>query len=59
MNFVATLVNHKILVAEQRQNGLVKAWALWEELYPGKPFEGDLTGLETVFLILGQEFRFP
>ena len=59
MNFVATLVNHKILVAEQRQNGLVKAWALWEELYPGESFEGDLTGLETVFLILGQEFRFP
>ena len=27
MNFVATLVNYKILVAEQRQNGLVKAWA--------------------------------
>ena len=27
MNLVATLVNHKILVAEQRQNGLVKARA--------------------------------
>ena len=40
---VATLVDHKILVGEQRDKGLVKARALWEKLYPEEPFEVDLT----------------
>ena len=40
---VATLVDHKILVGEQRYEGLVKARALWEKLYPEEPFEVDLT----------------
>ena len=42
---VATLVDHKILVGEQRYKGLVKARALWEKLYPEEPFEVDLTAL--------------
>ena len=33
---VATLVDHKILVGEQRDKGLVKARALWEKLYPDR-----------------------
>ena len=40
---VATLVDHKILVGEQRYKGLVKARTLWEKLYPEEPFEVDLT----------------
>ena len=40
---VAALVDHKILVGEQRYEGLVKARALWEKLYPEEPFEVDLT----------------
>ena len=40
---VAALVDHKILVGEQRYKGLVKARALWEKLYPEEPFEVDLT----------------
>ena len=39
---VATLVDHKILVSEQRDKGLVKARALWEKVYPEEPFEVDL-----------------
>ena len=39
----STLLDHKILVGEQRQKGLIKAKALWEKLYPRKPFEVDLT----------------
>ena len=40
---VSTLVDHKILIGEQRQRGLEKARVLWEELYPMEPFEVDLT----------------
>ena len=40
---VSILLDHKILRGEQRQKGLVKAKALWEKLYPGEPFEVDLT----------------
>ena len=40
---VSILLDHKILSGEQRQKGLVKAKALWEKLYPGEPFEVDLT----------------
>lgn len=39
----STLLDHKILVGEQRQKGLIEAKALWEKLYPSEPFEVDLT----------------
>ena len=40
---VSTRLDHNILIGEQRQRGLVRARALWEELYPEEPFEVDLT----------------
>ena len=40
---VSTLVDHKILVGEQRTKGLNRARILWKELYPSEPFEVDLT----------------
>ena len=40
---VSTLVDHKILVGEQRTRGLERARILWKELYPSEPFEVDLT----------------
>ena len=40
---VSTLVDHKILVGEQRTRGLEIARNLWKELYPSEAFEVDLT----------------
>ena len=40
---VSTLVDHKILVGDQRTRGLNRARILWKELYPSEPFEVDLT----------------
>ena len=41
--FVSTRLDHNILIGDQRLQGLVKARALWEKLYPEEPFEVDLT----------------
>ena len=40
---VSTLVDHEVLVGEQRTRGLERARILWKELYPSEPFEVDLT----------------
>ena len=40
---VSTLVDHKILVGEQRTRGLERARILWKQFYPSEPFEVDLT----------------
>ena len=40
---VSTRLDHNILIGDQRLQGLVKARALWEKLYPEEPFEVDLT----------------
>ena len=40
---VSTLVDHKILVGDQRTRGLERARILWKGLYPSEPFEVDLT----------------
>ena len=40
---VSTLVDHKVLVGEQRTRGLERAKNLWKTLYPSEPFEVDLT----------------
>ena len=40
---VSTLVDHKILVGEEREAGLQKAKLLWHQLYGSEPFEVDLT----------------
>ena len=40
---VSTLVDHKILVGEEREAGLQKAKLLWHQLYDNEPFEVDLT----------------
>ena len=40
---VSTLVDHRILVGEKREQGLHKAKLLWYQLYPEEPFEVDLT----------------
>ena len=42
---VSTLVDHRILVGEQRELGLQRARHLWSKLYSrtGEPFEVDLT----------------
>ena len=39
---VSTLVDHKILVGWQRDNGLEKARILWTKAYPGEPCEVEL-----------------
>ena len=54
---VATLVDHKILVGEQRDRGLVKARALWEKVYPEEPFEVDLAPLFATRQISNQELN--
>jgi len=40
---VSTLVDHKILVGEQRTRGLERARILWKKFYPSERFEVDLT----------------
>ena len=39
----STLVDHKVLVGEQRTRGLARAKNLWTTSYPSEPFEVDLT----------------
>ena len=36
---VSTRLDHNILIGDQRLQGLVKARALWEKLYPEEPFD--------------------
>jgi len=40
---VSTLVDHKVLVGEQRTRGLERARVLWTQFYPSEPFEVNLT----------------
>ena len=40
---VSTLVDHKILVGEEREAGLQKAKLLWHQLYSNEPYEVDLS----------------
>lgn len=39
---VSSLVDHKILMGQQREKGFEKARNLWTKMYPNEPFEVDL-----------------
>ena len=40
---VSTLMDHKILVGEEREAGLQKAKLLWHQMYGNEPYEVDLS----------------
>ena len=55
---VSTLVDHKVLVGEQRTRGLARAKNLWTTSYPNEPFEVDLTASVANALAFESQIRY-